>query len=336
MEPKDYYQILGIDKNASQDTIRKAFKSLASKFHPDKNPNDPNATSHFKEINEAYSTLSNPDKKQQYDTLGHIPPHHNQDPFSNINDIFSSFFNQQPRRGQDIQIIQEISLKESLTGCKKDINISIPHTCPSCNGSRCQPNTSPSPCIHCKGSGQTLFQQGPFTMSHPCNHCNGQGSSIPHPCSPCNGTGQIPKNKSFSLTFPPGIDSGQKLKINNAGLPSPHGPGHLYVITQIAQEPNWQRRGTELLHLLHIPLTTAILGNNNFSTQHIDNSTLTLNIPKGSQHGDTITIHKRGAKSTNSPETGDLQIILNISIPSSLSPKALDLISQLHQELNSP
>lgn len=344
MNKPDYYKILGINKDATPDEVRKAFRTLAAKYHPDRNKDDPTAEAKFKQINEANSILSDPDKRAEYDNPSRgFSGFSGGDPFAGMGDIFSTIFGggrQQrrpngPQRGQDIQTVQVISLTDSVQGKKIQVDYKVPINCGICKGNGCKPNTSPQQCKGCNGLGQVMFRQGTFQITQPCGQCGGRGQVITDPCTRCNGGGTEETPKSISVTIPPGVDDGARLRISGAGVPSRDGgeTGDLYLVISVATEQAWQRRGRDLVNIAPIPIATAALGGK-IKVKHPNGNEVDVEVPKGTQPGDTAVIHGKGIKPHGEQRFGDLHVIFNLAIPKTLTPEAEKLFSQLQSELD--
>jgi len=289
----DYYEILGISKNATQEEIKKAYRKLAIKYHPDKNPGDKAAEEKFKEISQAYEVLSDPQKRAQYDQLGHetftragrggaggFSSYEFHDPFDIFEQVFGSsggssifedlFSGRNTRRksstgpidGADLRFDLEIDFEEAVFGTEKKIKIPRMDACPDCNGSGCAKGSTRKNCPYCGGRGQTTITQGFFSLRQTCPNCRGTGQVIDKPCSNCNGSGQVRVEKTLKIHIPPGVDTGSKLKVAGEGEGGIRGgaPGDLYVIIHVRPHELFKRDGQDVICDLPIDFTTAALG----------------------------------------------------------------------------
>ncbi|MFQ6038749.1 MAG: molecular chaperone DnaJ, partial [Candidatus Aminicenantales bacterium] len=286
MNKKDYYEVLGISRNATAEDIKKAYRQMALKYHPDRNPGDKQAEERFKEAAEAYSVLIDPEKRSIYDRFGHDGLRgegftgfsgFNESIFSDFEDILGNFFGfgfdeifggrtrrarSYPRRGRDLALRLDLTLEEAAFGTEKEIRINRTELCSACHGTRVQPGTQLEMCHHCQGRGQVRYQQGFFTISRTCSACGGTGEVIPFPCKQCHGSGKMKKKRSLHIKIPPGVDEGTKLRLEGEGEAGEKGApqGDLYVITRIRKHPFFEREGAHLSCEIAIPFTKAALG----------------------------------------------------------------------------
>lgn len=347
MSKRDYYEVLGLQKNASIEDIKKAYKKIALRDHPDKNKDDPNAEARFKEATEAYTTLSNEDRRREYDQWGHNGPGFGGgnpmggDPFSGFRDIFSDIFGRQgqrndgPQRGGDIRISQGISLKESLTGCHKELTISLPINCTECSGSGAKKGTQKKHCTHCSGTGQVAMRQGFMSIFHPCQACGASGEIIESPCDKCNGTGQVNKSRKINMSIPAGIDHGQQLRVPGGGLQSRNGGpnGDAYVLIDIQPLENWRREGSDLVTMHSVSFPTAVMGGC-ANIELPNGEKVEIIIPPGVQPGSEIITQNVGVPNIKSPNIrGNLRVIVNIKVPQKISEAAKGLLTLLEKEL---
>jgi molecular chaperone DnaJ len=357
MAKRDFYEVLGLSKNASTDEIKKAFRTLARKYHPDVNK-DAGAEASFKEINEAYSVLSDPQKRSQYDQFGHAGAQFGGgggqgfegfdfgDMFGQgfgggggqFEDLFDTFFGGSrrqrtgPRRGDDLRYDLSVTLAEASRGIEKDID--LPHfvSCQTCKGTGAKPGTNPEKCSTCKGSGEVRRTQrtmiGAFTQVTTCPECNGSGKIIKTPCPECHGRGLTRKTHKVSVKVPMGVETGQKLRIPKAGDSGEKGgsPGDLYIFITVKEDPNFERDGADLHHKLYVPLTKAILGSQ-MEVPTIDGK-VELKIPAGTQSGSVLRMREKGMPHLGSRARGDLYIHVDVSIPKDLSKEELELIKK--------
>jgi len=355
-EKRDYYEVLGLSPNASADEIRKAYRQAALKYHPDRNPGDKSAEEKFKEATEAYSVLSDEQKRATYDRFGHAGLNGAgvdfggagvSDILNHFQDMFSDFFGgfggfpgtqssrrRQPQRGQDVRVTAEISLAEAMRGGKHEIEIRGLSPCDVCSGSGAKPGTAPSKCSACRGTGQVTAQRGFIMFSSPCARCRGTGTTISDPCDACRGSGNVERKRRVLVTFPAGIDSGQRLRVPSQGMPGPNGtpPGDLYVDVEIRRDERFERQGDDLGTRVRVPFTTATLGSEVTVTLP-DDSTVTAQIAPGTQPGSVIVLRGHGMPRLDRSGRGDLHIIVDVQIPTKLSKRAKKLIKELEEEL---
>ena len=363
MTKRDYYKILGVDKNASKSEIKKAYRKLALKYHPDKNPNK-DAEEKFKEISEAYAVLYDDEKRKMYDMYGHagIDQRYSYEDifrgvdFSDIfrgmgfdfgfDDIFEQFFGhrggfeRRPRtqRGSDLRYDIEISLEQAFEGVKTEINVPRTEICETCNGSGAKPGTQPKNCSQCNGTGQKRVSQrtafGMFTQVTTCPKCHGQGTVIDEPCPSCRGRGTLQKTRKIELNIPRGADEGTQLRLAGEGEQLGGGgrSGDLYIIVHIKEHPKFKRRGADLYQRIDISFPQATLG------AKIDVDTLQgserLRIPDGTESGEVFTIRNRGMPKLRSGGYGDMYVEVKIKTPRRLSKKAKKILEELEEELD--
>ena len=350
---RDYYEVLGVDKSASEADIKKAYRSLAKKYHPDVNPGDATAEAKFKEVNEAYEVLSDADKKAKYDQFGHSAF----DPSAgagggyggfggfggggfdvDLGDIFGSFFggggsrqrkNNGPQKGEDIEVNVTVDFEEAVFGCKKNISFQKYAKCASCNGSGSSDGKSET-CPTCRGTGQKRVVQNlggmQFQSTVTCDTCRGTGKYIKTPCQKCRGTGFERITKNLTVDIPAGIDHGKGLVIRGAGNDGKNGgiAGDVYVIVSVRKSSTFKREGYNLFCEVPITISEATLG------AEIEIPTLEgrekFTIPDGTQTGTTFTLRQKGVPIINSNKRGDLIIRVNVEIPKGLSEKQKDLL----------
>ena len=364
MTKKDYYEILGIEKNASKADIKKSYRKLALKYHPDKNP-DKDSAEKFKEISEAYAVLNDDEKRQLYDTYGHsgIDQQFTQEDIFrgadfgdifrgqgfdfNINDIFERFFGGEMggfnsrgyaytnSRGSDLRYDIEISLEQAYKGLETTIRVPRTETCDNCNGTGAKPGTSKKTCPQCKGTGQirqtrrTAF--GMFTQVSTCNRCQGQGTTIEAPCPECRGRGLVQKTRNIELKIPSGVDDGSQLRLAGQGEAATGGSGDLYIVIHVKKHPNFKRRGNDLLITENINFIDATLGTK-INVQTLSGRQETLRIPEGTQNGEIFKIRNAGMPSLNRRSTGDLFVEIHLQTPKNLSRNARRLLEELKEE----
>lgn len=360
MTKRDYYETLGVNRNASKAEIKKAYRQLALKYHPDKNP-DKTAEEKFKEISEAYAVLYDDEKRRMYDQFGHagIDQRYSYEDifrgadFSDIfrgigfDDIFERFFGHRMgfdretsrrRRGMDLRYNIEISLEDAYNGLETEIDVPRTETCDTCNGSGAKPGTSSKKCPQCNGTGQlkrsrrTAF--GMFTQVSTCSRCYGQGTTIEEYCPKCDGKGIIQRTRSIELKIPRGVDDGSQLRLPGEGEAGVVGGsnGDLYVVVNIKKHPKYNRRGMDLHMIRGIPFPEATLGTK-IEVKNLDGGVEKLRIPEGTQNGDILKINKKGMPSLHGRGYGDLYLEVYVTTPKKLSRRAKKLLEELDKEL---
>ncbi len=353
-QKRDFYEILGVAKDAQSDDIRKAYRKEALKSHPDRNPGDSAAEARFKEATEAFQVLSDDDKRARYDRFGHAglegmaADPGNGDIFSHFQDIFSEFFGggggggfggQQrrrggPSRGQDLRLQQRLTLKDALLGCKREVPLRTPAACDDCAGTGAKSGTKRRACVACGGVGQVSTSRGFVMFTQTCPECHGEGSVVKSPCPSCNGQGAVEKSRKVVVAFPPGVDNGQRLRVPGQGMAGSQGgpAGDLYVDIEVTQDPRFERDGLDLVTRAHVSLVDAALG----GSIHLDlpdDTAVDVDIPSGTQPGDVITVKSRGAPRLDGRGKGSLQIVMQVEIPKALSPRAKELLRELEADL---
>ncbi|EYF02381.1 molecular chaperone DnaJ [Chondromyces apiculatus] len=351
-EKRDYYEILGVARDASPDDIRKAYRQLALKHHPDRNPGDSAAEACFKEATEAYGVLSDADKRARYDKFGHAGLEggggFDGDIFSHFQDIFSEFFGgmgggggrgrRGPARGQDVRVQQRLTLKEALVGCKREVLLRTPWPCEECSGTGAKPGTKRKTCGTCNGQGQVSTARGFVMFSQTCPECSGEGSVVKTPCSACKGAGAVDKSRKVVVTFPAGIDGGQRLRVPGQGMPGAQGapPGDLYVDVDLLPDDRFERHGSDLVYRLQIPFVSAALGTS-IEVELPDESKVDVVVPAGTQPNDVITLRNKGVTKLDGRGEGRgrgaLQVLVQVEVPKELSAAAKDLLEKFQHEL---
>ncbi|HIJ54608.1 MAG TPA: molecular chaperone DnaJ [Deltaproteobacteria bacterium] len=338
MSPKrDYYEVLGVNRNAPESDLKTTYRKLALKYHPDRNPGDKEAEEKFKEAAEAYEVLRDPKKRQIYDQYGHQGLEGSgfsgfggfEDIFSSFSDIFEDFFGfgtgrrsrSSAQRGADLRYDLTLSFMEAAFGTETEINIEKREVCPSCKGTACEPGTAPETCGSCHGSGQVTRSQGFFTVRTTCPTCRGRGQMISHPCSKCRGAAQVLKDKKVSVKIPAGVDNGSRLRLTGEGEAGAYGgpTGDLYVFIQVEPHDFFSRDGSEILCQVEISFVQAALGDK-ISVPTL-NGKKTLEIPKGAQPGDVFRFRGEGIPSLRNRSRGDQIIQVLIKTPTSLTRK---------------
>ena len=341
---KDYYEILGVPRNATETEIKKAFRGLALKHHPDRNQGNREAEEKFKVINEAYSVLSDGEKRAHYDRYGSTEGMgagfgaFTGAGFGDIfEDIFGDFFGfggqRRPRatKGNDLRYDLDITLEESAFGTEKTIEVPRWETCSPCNGSGSKPGKGPVTCTHCKGAGHVRFQQGFFSVSKSCGSCHGTGKIITDPCPSCKGHGKVKNVHTISVRIPAGVDSGSRLRMSEEGEPGVYGgpPGDLYIVLDIKEHPLFVRKGNTLYHETSITFPQAVLGAE-IEVPTLD-ATAHLKIPPGTPSGKTFTLRGKGIPKLGGHGKGDEIIVLNIEIPKHITPSQRVLLEEYAQ-----
>ena len=361
-EKRDYYEVLGVSKDASKGEIKDAYRKLAMQYHPDRNK-AADAEDKFKEISEAYAVLSDEQKRHQYDTLGHAgfdQRYTSEDIFRGADfetifrdigfgfgDLFRTFFGggfggggfrQRSNRGQDLGYELEITLEEAANGTEKEIIIPRTEKCEVCDGSGASPGTSTKTCPRCSGAGQVRNTRSNGFLTYvqvtPCAECRGRGKLIESPCNECNGTGLVKKRRKINVKIPEGIDEGYQLRLRGEGEMAPNGgePGDLYVLVHIARHQLFMREGDDLWHVLIIGYPQAALGAE-VSVPTLDGSA-TVKIKPGTQAGETIRLRGKGMPRFRGYGKGDLLVRVGISVPEKLTSKQRALLEQLAEEFD--
>ena len=351
---RDYYEVLGIQKGASEAEIKSAFRKMAMKYHPDRNPGDASAEEKFKEVNEAYSILSDPDKKDKYDRFGFAGVDPNAGfggggfsgadfgGFGGFEDIFSSMFGggfgfgggntrrTGPRRGSDIQKRMNISFEEAVFGAKKEIRLTKDVPCDSCSGSGCAPGSSKKTCHVCGGSGQIRQVRntimGQMATMSPCNCCGGSGEEIEKPCPTCGGSGRVRKTITLTVNIPAGVDTDSEIVLRGQGQMGANGgpAGDLYIVFNVADHDMFKRDGDDLWLQAPITFSQAALGDE--ITVPGLTEKLSLKIPAGTQPGTVLRMKGKGVKNVNSGRYGDLYVEVNVEVPTKLTASQKEMI----------
>lgn len=349
---RDYYEVLGVARDASEDDIRKAYRQAALKYHPDRNPNNPEAESKFKEATEAYTVLSDGEKRAMYDRFGHAGLGGNNFDFSNagigdilshFQDMFSDFFGgfgapgrrrAGPERGQDVRVEATISLKDTITGCKHEITVNGAAPCETCEGTGARAGTAPESCPQCKGAGQVTTQRGFIMFSTTCPRCRGAGQVIPSPCESCSGTGKVERQRKVLVTFPAGIDAGQRLRVPGQGMPGPGGipAGDLYVDVAVQPDERFEREGYELATRQRVSFVEATLGGR-LQVELPDGEMVDVDVKPGTQPGTVLTVRSKGVPRLDRRGRGDLHVLIELAVPKKLSKRARKLLEELEREL---
>jgi molecular chaperone DnaJ len=350
---RDYYEVRGVGRSATEQEIKSAYRKLALKFHPDRNPGDKAAEEQFKEAAEAYSILADTDKRHMYDRFGHAglggAATGGFDPtvFTGFEDIlgglgdifgFGDVFGGGrrrggPQRGADLRYDLEISFDEAAKGTEASIQIPRQETCETCHGSGAAAGSSPATCPQCHGRGQLRYQQGFFTVARTCGPCRGSGSVITKPCTTCRGAGRIQQEKKLSVRIPAGIATGQRLRLSGEGEAGPGGgpSGDLYVVIHVQEHPFFQRDGNDLYCEIPLNFTTLALGGE-VQIPTLDGKA-PFTIPAGTQTGSTFRIRGQGMPDVSGRGRGDLLMTVKVSTPKKLSREQKKLLEQLAETL---
>ncbi|KYG70085.1 molecular chaperone DnaJ [Bdellovibrio bacteriovorus] len=352
MAQRDYYEILGVAREADQDTIKKAYRKLAMQFHPDKNPGNKEAEDKFKEAAGAYEVLSDPDKRAKYDRFGHDAFTGRggggagftdvEDIFSHFGDIFGDFFGggmggqqrqrrdrNSPRRGSDLRYVTEVTLKDVITGLEKEIEFDTDKNCDECKGTGAEKGSQVTTCTMCGGSGQVVRSQGFFAMASTCPQCQGQGTTIKNPCKSCKGKGRVAEHRKIRLNIPAGVDTGTRLRVATEGEGGYMGgpPGDLYVEIRVKPHNHFERRGDDLVAELSVPYVQMLLG------AEIEVPTVTskatVEVPKGSHPGDTVKLQGEGLPSLRGNRRGDIYFHINVQLPDKLNKDEEKLLREI-------
>lgn len=360
-QDKDYYQILGVDKKASQQEIKKVYRKLAREFHPDANPNNKEAEEKFKKINEAYEVLSDPEKRKQYDQGTYFFGKQGFDPrayarfnqdfgggqtvftdlggaggFGGFEDIFDLFSGagqgrraKRAERGKDITYKIRLSFDDALKGVATRINVNRNVVCPTCVGTGARPGTSPRTCPECGGRGTVALDQGLFGLSRSCPACMGRGAIIDSPCSTCRGTGRAVETKKITVKLPPGVTDGSKIRFPSKGEAGLRGgpAGDLYIITEVEPHRFFRRKGSDILLDLPVTFSEAALGAK-VKVPTLDGSVY-LKIPAGTQEGRTFRLRGKGAPRLKGQGTGDMLVMVHVVVPEKLSKNEKEQIEKL-------
>ena len=345
---RDYYEVLGVSKTATDDEIKKAYRSLAKKYHPDVNK-EPGAEEKFKEVNEAYETLSDPQKRQMYDQYGFDGPQANFGGaggagfggFDDLGDIFASFFGggaaRQSRggvkRGDDIERLMDLQFEEAVLGCKKTINIDVSESCTACGGTGAYSKSDIQTCSKCQGSGYvTIEQRTIFGMTRSrtvCPKCGGRGQEIKKKCEKCNGRGSVTKNKNIEVTIPAGVDTGLQIRLEGKGGAGELGgePGDLYIRFRVKPHKVFKRDGDTIILEAPISFSDAVLGTNlAIPTIYGD---VSLKIPAGTQSGTKFRLRDKGVVNVRTKRKGDQIVIVNLVTPTNISPEEKKIFESL-------
>lgn len=360
-DKRDYYEVLGVSKGASDEELKKAYRKEAKKYHPDLHPGDKEAEAKFKEVSEAYAVLSDSDKRARYDQFGHAGVDSNYGAGGggfngagfDFGDIFSDIFGggfggfggfgggrrNGPKRGSDIQKIIDITFEEAAFGCKKQINVTKMDKCPTCSGSGAKPGTNPEKCTYCNGTGQVQTQQrtplGYMTNVTTCPHCHGTGSIIKEPCKDCRGTGKIKKSVTVELEIPAGIDNGQTIQSTGRGEVGERGGPNGDLLTTVRIRPHelFKREGNDVFLTMPISFVQAALG----ATLRVPTlyGVVEYDIPEGTQSGTRFRLRGKGIPYLRNKNTkGDQYVTVNVEVPKNLTSKQKEILKGFDEDKN--
>ena len=357
MSKRDYYDVLGVPKGSQADAIKKAYRTKAKELHPDRNSDNPNAESQFKEVNEAYEVLKDADKKAAYDRYGHAAFEGGggqgfggggdfSSAFSDVfDDLFGDFMGggrggrKQQSRGSDLRYNLSISLEEAFAGLQKTINIPSAVTCGSCNGTGAAGGSSPTTCPTCSGLGKVRATQGFFTVERGCPTCSGVGQIIKNPCSSCGGQGTQKKDKALSVNVPPGVETGTRIRLAGEGETAPRGgvSGDLYIFIEVSKHKIFERDGLNLFCRVPVSMAKASLGGE-VEVPTIDGGRSRVRIPAGSQSGRQMRLKGKGMPAIKTIQKGDMFIEMAVETPVNLTVKQKELLQEFEElsEDNNP
>lgn len=359
-QKRDYYEVLGVKKDAAPDEIKKAYRQCAMKFHPDRNPDDPTAEAKFKEAGEAYEVLSDANKRAVYDQYGHAGLqgqafHPAEDVFVQFQDLFSEFFGggfggggrrpqasqrggaKRAQQGRDVRTSVQVTLREAVFGTKRDVQVVFPSVCLECEGSGAEKGSTPTACSTCRGRGQVARNGMGFMVSMPCSDCGGSGQVIGKPCKDCRGRGEVRTEKKVKVSIPAGIDHGQAVRVQGHGEGGLNGgpPGDLLVLIDVQPDERFERHEHDLATEVHVPFTTAALGGS-VTITNLDDETLRIEVPAGTQPGSTLTVKGSGVPHMKGNRRGNLIAVVRVTVPTKLNAHQRKLLQELAQSLEAP
>lgn len=343
----DYYELLEVERNCDDGTLKSAYRRLAMRWHPDRNPGDQDAEARFKAISEAYEILKDPQKRAAYDRFGHAAFRQSggggQGGFSDagpFSDIFSDIFDQfmgggggrgrrGPQRGADLRYDLQVSFEEAYLGSEASISIDVAVSCDHCLGSGAKPGSRSQPCQTCSGRGQVRMQNGMFVVERTCPTCHGAGQVISDPCEHCHGEGRVDRRKDLKVKVPAGVDDGTRIRLSGEGEAGPRGgqPGDLYIFVHMKPHPIWKRDGTTLFASVPVSFVTATLGGE-LSIPGIDREDVDVKIPAGTQTGRQFRVRGRGMPSLNGHGRGDLVVQVELETPTKLTGRQKELLEE--------
>lgn len=348
----DYYELLGVSRNADGSTLKSSYRKLAMQYHPDRNPGDADCEAKFKAINEAYDCLKDPQKRAAYDRYGHAAYTQGmsggggsrgaQGDFGDIGDIFETIFGSafggggrqqaQPRRGADLRYDLEVSLDDAFHGKTVELEIEVSQSCETCDGSGASPGTSERECRMCDGHGKVRAKQGFFVVERPCPTCHGRGAVIEDPCGDCRGEGVVDKPRALEVEIPAGVDTGTRIRLSGKGEAGPRGApaGDLYIFVHVKPHAVFQREGTTLLTRVPISFTTAALGGS-VEIPDLGGDDNKVEIPAGIQSGKQLRVRGAGMPVLQGRGRGDLVVEISVETPTKLSKKQKELLQQFRE-----
>jgi len=349
---RDYYEVLGVSREASAEEIKRAFRRLAMKYHPDRNKS-PDAEAKFKEINEAYEVLSDPEKRAAYDRFGHagVEALERGRPFDGARfggwgDIFEAFFGattarRQPQRGADRRATVELELAEAAFGCEKEVEVVRVEECPRCGGGGAEPGSRPLICPSCRGAGEVRRVHrsffGQFINVATCPQCRGEGTVLAHPCRQCGGAGRQRRARRLWVKIPAGVDDGTQLRLTGEGDAGQNGgpPGNLYVVVRVRPHPLFRREGYDLVYELDLNIAQAALGCR-VAVPTLEGEEEALHVPPGTQPGQEFVLRGRGVPHLHDGGRGDLRVRVKVSVPKELTPQQRRLLEALAESFGTP
>ncbi|MEN8723592.1 MAG: molecular chaperone DnaJ [Alphaproteobacteria bacterium] len=357
MSKRDYYEILGVDRSADEAALKTAYRKLAMKFHPDRNPDDAEAEAKFKEANEAYDILKDSEKRRQYDQFGHAAfdgtGGYNQGQgfggqgFGGFSDVFEDIFGEfmggrrgggggggrdRAQAGADLRMDLEISLEEAFSGTSTDLNVPSMTSCEPCSGTGAKDGAQPSTCGTCHGRGRVRAQQGLFAVERACPTCQGMGQIIKDPCDACHGQGRVRKNRSLNVDIPAGVDDGTRLRLSGNGEAGMRGgrAGDLYLFIHITPHPIFEREGAHVQCRVPISMTTAALGGQ-IEVPTLGGKRARITIPEGTQHGRQFRLRGKGMPTLRGRQHGDMYVRVAVETPVNLNSQQIDLLKQFEE-----
>ncbi|MFO0607366.1 MAG: molecular chaperone DnaJ [Polyangiales bacterium] len=356
---RDYYEVLGVPKTAPADELKKAYRQCAMKYHPDRNPDDPEAEAKFKEAGEAYEVLSDANKRKVYDQYGHAglegqSYRPSDDVFVQFQDLFSEFFGggfgggggarrgggggqrgpKRAQQGRDVRTSVQVTLREAVFGTRREVNVVFPSVCGECEGSGAEKGSQPTACSTCRGRGQVAHGGMGFMVSMPCGDCGGSGHVIGKPCKECRGRGEVRTEKKVKVSIPAGIDHGQAVRVQGHGEGGTNGgpAGDLLVLVDVQPDERFERSDHNLVTEVPVPFVTAALGGE-VSFTNLDDAPVTLTIPAGTQPGTSLTVRGAGVPHVRGNGRGSLIAVVRVEVPRKLNAKQKSLLQDFARSL---